>query len=209
MQFRKFRIFDFFYRGYHAFPSVYNGISQLFSFGQWEKWQDRVFEDLVGKKILEIGVGPGNLLLRMAKKGFIVTGIELRKGMAYEARKKVKVAGYEIDILEQSVYHMPFKESSFDCIVMTFVLAEILQLEKALFEMKRVLKKEGRIIVIAGGMPQDRNMMAQFLFSLVRPVTTLKLERDNKRMFEEVGFFVTRTDFGPFNIVHKIIAVKQ
>jgi ubiquinone/menaquinone biosynthesis C-methylase UbiE len=209
MQLRNLRIFDFFYRGYLAFPSVYNGISQLFSFGQWERWQDRIFEDLVGKKILEIGVGPGSLMLRMAKKGYVVTGLELRKGMAYEARKRVKTAGYEIDILEQSVYHMPFKESSFDCIVLTFVLAEIAQLDKAIVEMKRILKKEGKVIVIAGGMPQDKNLLARFLFSLIRPFTALKLERDNKKIFEDAGYFATRTDFGPFNIVHKIVAIKK
>lgn len=209
MRLPKIHLFDLFYRAYHAWPRFYEGVTELFSIGQWEKWQDRVFEDLTGKKILEIGVGPGKLLLRIAKKGYTVIGIELRRGMADEARKRVRQAGFDVDILHQSVYHLPFKDETFDCIVLTFVLAEIAELDQAIVEMKRVLKKKGKIIIIAGGMPQDKNLVARILFRLVGTQTTLRLERDNKAHFEKHGFLVTRTDFGPFNIVNKIVVVKQ
>jgi ubiquinone/menaquinone biosynthesis C-methylase UbiE len=209
MRLRQIKIFDFFYRAFHAWPRVYEGITQLLSFGQWEKWQDSVFADLTGRKVLEIGVGPGRLLIKMLKRGFVVTGIEMSKGMAYEARRKVIKAGLDVDIIQHSVYKMPFKDGEFDCVVMTFVLAEIDKLDKAITEIKRVLKKGGKIIVVAGGMPKDRNLMARFLFKLVEGHTTLKLERENKIYFEKYGFKVTRSDFGPFNIVHKIVAIKQ
>lgn len=211
MRLTNIHLFDLIYRAYHAWPRFYDGVTQLFSVGQWEKWQDRVFEDLSGKKILEIGVGPGKLLLRIAKRGYTVIGIELRRGMAYEARRRVKKAGFDfdIDILHQSVYHLPFKNETFDCIVLTFVLAEISDLDKSIAEMKRVLKKRGKVIVIAGGMPQDKNLIAKILFRLVGTQTTLRLERDNKDHFERHGFVVTRVDFGPFNVIHKLVAFKQ
>lgn len=209
MRLPKFRLFDLFYDAYHAWPHFYDGITQLLSFGQWERWQDRVFEDLSGKRILEVGVGPGRLLLRMVKKGYIVTGIELRAGMAYEARRKVKKAGFDVDILHQSIYNLPVKDETFDSIVLTFVLAEIAHLDQAILEMRRVLKRGGKVIVIAGGMPQDNNRVAAMLFKLVGAYTALHLERDNKSYFEKHGFKTTREDFGPFNIVNKIVAVKQ
>lgn len=209
MRLSKFRIFDFFYRVFHEWPRFYEGLTELFSFGQWEKWQNSVFDDLSGKRILEIGVGPGKLLLRMAKKGYVVTGIELRPGMAYEARRRTKKAGFDIDILEQPVYHLPFKNEIFDCVVLTFVLAEIADLDRAIVEIRRVLKKGGKVVIIAGGMPQDKNLVARFLFRLVRGQTTLKLERDNVAYFVKHGFKVKRVDFGPFNVLNKIVAVKQ
>lgn len=208
MRLHKIGIFDLLYRAYLAWPRFYDNFTQLLSIGQWEKWQNRVFEDLVGKKILEVGVGPGRLLVRLAKRGFDVTGIELRKGMAYEARRKVKEAGFDIDILHQSTYHLPFKNETFDCIVMTFILAEISHLDQAIVEWKRILKKEGKIIVVAGGVPQDKNLIAKILFKLIKPHTELKLERDNKAYFEKHTFKVTRTDFGPFNIINKLVAFK-
>lgn len=203
------KIFDFFYRAYCAWPRFYDSLTQLLSIGQWEKWQDRVFKDLSGKRILEIGVGPGKLLLRIAKKGYIVTGVELNKGMSYEARRSIKKAGFDIDIIHRSIYQLPFKEETFDCIVLTFVLGEVEELDKAVIEMKRVVKKGGKIIIIAGGMPQDKNIVARILFRLVSTQTTLRLERNNKIYFEKHGFKTTREDFGPFNIVNKIVAVKQ
>lgn len=209
ISFSKFRIVDLFYRTVHAWPRFYSGMTELFSLGQWEKWQNRVFEDLPGKKILEIGVGPGKLLLRMSNKGYSVTGIELREGMADEARRRARKAGLDVDILAQPIYKLPFKNEVFDNIVLTFVLAEIRDLDKAIKEMKRVLKIGGKIIVIAGGMPQDKNIVARFLFQLVRSHTTLKLERNNVEYFNKHGFKTVREDFGPFNIVNKIIAVKQ
>ena len=190
MRLTKLRIFDLLYDAYHAWPRIFNGIIQLFSLGQWERWQ-------------------GKLLLRMAKKNYIVTGIELRAGMAYEARRKVKKVGLDIDILHQPVYNLPFKDETFDCIVLTFVLAEIVRLDQAICEMKRVLKKGGKIIIIAGGMPQDKNLIAKILFKLVGTQTTLRLERDNKSYFEKHEFMVTRKDFGPFNIINKVVAIKK
>ena len=209
MRLPQIKLFDLFYRAYHAWPRFYEGITQLLSVGQWEKWQNRVLGDLIGKKVLEIGVGPGKLLLTLVKKGYQVTGIELRRGMADEARRRVKEAGYDVDILNQSIYHLPFKDSTFDSIVMTFVLAEIVNLDKAIEELRRVLKKGGKVIVVAGGMPQDRNPVARFMFKVVEHHTTLRLERDNKTHFESHRFQVIREDFGPFSIVNKIVAIKE
>lgn len=202
------RILDILYKAISAWPHFYEGITELFSLLQWEKWQNRVFEDLSGKKVLEIGVGPGKLLIRMAKKGYSVIGTELKPGMADEAKKRAKKAGFEIDILTQPVYKLPFKNEIFDSIVLTFILAEIEDLDRAIAEMKRVLKKNGKVIVIAGGMPQDKNLVARILFKSVEAHTTLRLERDNVAYFVRHGFSVTREDFGPFNIVNKIVAVK-
>ncbi len=209
MRLLNIKLFDILYHAYQAFPRFYDSTIQLLSIGQWERWQEKIFEDLEGKRILEIGVGPGKLLLKIAKRGYIVTGIELNKGMAYEARKKVKKYGYDIDILHQSVYKLPFKSETFDCIVMTFVLAEIANLDRAIQEMKRILKKKGKVIIIAGGMPQDKNIIAKILFKAVEPHTTLRLERDNVACFQKHGFEVIRRDFGPFNIINKIVATKQ
>lgn len=205
----KTRVFDLLYRAYHAWPQFYSGVSQLLSVGQWEKWQDSVFTDLSGKRVLEIGVGPGKLLVRMAKKGFEVTGTELRAGMAYEARRRVRDAGYDIDIIQTPPHKLPFKDESVDNIVLTFIMAEIEDLDQAISEWRRILKTGGKVIVVAGGMPQDKNPVAKILFKLVEPHTTLRLERDNAALFSKHKFQVTRVDYGPFNIINKIIALKR
>lgn len=209
MRLSKIKLFDYFYKAYHAWPLIYSNLIQLLSFGQWEQWQSKIFDDLSGHKILEIGVGPGKLLLKLVQKGYDITGIELRRDMAYEARRRLKRAGYPSQILQQSVDKLPFDDEIFDSIILTFVLAEITHLEKAISEMKRVLKKNGKVIIIAGGIPQNNNLIARILFRIVSPHTTLHLQRNNMQYFQSAGFVASRTDFGPFNIVNKIVAVKK
>ena len=135
--------------------------------------------------------------------------LDFNHPLFYEARKRTKQAGFDIDILHTSVYDLPFANASFDAVVMTFVLAEIEHLDQAIAQMKRVLKPGGKVIVIAGGMPQDRNIFARIVFRIVSSGTTLHLERDNMAHFVHHGFSVTREDFGPFNIVNKIVAMKK
>lgn len=202
------KIVDLFYRVISAWPRFYEGFTELLSFGQWEKWENKVFEDLSGSKILEIGVGPGKLLRKLAQKGYSVTAIELKKGMADDARRRIRKASLDVDILTQPIDKLPLKDESFDCIVLTFVMAQIENLDEAISEMNRVLKKGGKVIVVAGGMPKDNNLVARSLFKIVQGQTTLKLERDNVAYFSKYGFRVTRKDFGPFNIINKIVAVK-
>ncbi len=207
--YKSFRLFDFLYKRLLSATRFYHSFMQLSSIGQWEKWENKVFEDLTGKRVLEVGVGPGKLLLRMAKKGYDVSGIEILPNMATEARKLMKYSGYPVDIRLESVHHMTFKNEEFDCIVMTFVLSEILDLDGAIKEMKRVLKKGGKIIAVSATMPQDRNIVARAIFKLIGSQSTHKFERRNEKYFEKHGFITTRKDFGPFNIINKIVAVKK
>ena len=46
MRLSNIKIFDIFYKAYHAWPTIYSNVIQLISFGQWESWQSKVFEDI-------------------------------------------------------------------------------------------------------------------------------------------------------------------
>jgi len=205
---KPFRLFDFLYEKMLSSARLYHSLVQLSSVGQWEKWEDKVFEDLSGKRVLEVGVGPGRLLLRMAKKGYDVSGIEILPNMATEARRLMKYSGYPFDIRLESVHRMSFKDEEFDCIVMTFVISEIQDLDGAIVEMKRVLKKGGKIIAISATMPQDNNLVARIILKLIGSQSTHQFERKNEEYFKKHGFKTIRRDFGPFRLINKIVAVK-
>jgi len=205
---KPFRLFDFLYEKILSSTHFYHSFMQLSSVGQWERWEDKVFEDLTGKRVLEVGVGPGKLLLRMAKKGYDVSGIEILPNMALEARKLMRYSGYPYDIRLESVNHMSFKDEEFNCIVMTFVISEIQDLDGAIAEMKRVLKKGGKIIAISATMPQDNNLAARIILKMIGSQSTHQFERKNEEYFEKHGFKTIRRDFGPFRLINKIVAVK-
>jgi len=206
---KPFRLLDFLYKKILSSARLYQSIMQLFSVGQWEKWEDKIFEDLAGKRVLEVGVGPGKLLLQMAKKGYNVSGIEILPNMATEARRLMKYSGYPVDIRLESVHNMSFKNEEFDCIVMTFVISEIQDIDSAIKEMKRVLKKGGKIIAVSATMPQDNNLVARIILKLIGSQSTHQFKRRNEEYFEKHGFKTVRHDFGPFNLINKIVAVKK
>ncbi|MBI3485309.1 methyltransferase domain-containing protein [Candidatus Daviesbacteria bacterium] len=203
------RLYDHLYHATLKWPYIYHAFTQIVSGGHWEKWQNRVLDDLTGKHILEIGPGPGKLLLKLAKKGYTVAGVEIRPGMAYEARRRLKGAGFDVDIFHQSAHKLPFKNETFDCIVGTFVMSEIEDLDEAIKEMKRVLKKKGKVIIIAGSVPQNNNFMARLIFRLINIGSIRPFGRDNAEYFQKHGFEVKRHDFGPFNMINKVVAAKE
>lgn len=50
---------------------------------------------------------------------------------------------------------LPFEEATFDCVVSTFTLCSIRQVERALEEVFRVLKPEGRFLVLEHGLSNN------------------------------------------------------
>ncbi len=193
----------------YTLPKLYDWSTQFVSLWNWDRWQSRVFEDVKGKKVLEIGVGPGRLYANLAKRGLDISGVEIRKGMADEARARSLRAGLPAKIVQASVYSLPFGDNTFDSIVMTFVLSEIKELNRAIEEMKRVLKKGGRVVAVSISYPQDNNIVARILLNIINKSKDFNLDRDFHDYFEKNGFSVKREDFGPFNILNKLVAVKK
>ncbi|OGG15122.1 hypothetical protein A2773_04500 [Candidatus Gottesmanbacteria bacterium RIFCSPHIGHO2_01_FULL_39_10] len=193
----------------YTLPKFYDWTTQFASLWNWEKWQSRVFEDITGTKVLEIGVGPGRLYLNLLKKGFDVEATEIRKGLADVARERARKAGFTPRIHLSSVYRLPFPENTFDDVVMTFVLGEIKELDRAIAEIKRVLKFGGKAVAVSICYPQDNNIIAKFILDIINKSEDFNLDRQFHTYFEKQGFSVKREDFGPFNILNKIVAVKK
>lgn len=193
----------------YSIPRFYEWMTQLISLWNWEKWQNRVFEDITGKKVLEIGVGPGKLYLNMLKKGYEVSGVEIRKDIAYRARRRIKKAGFMPKINLASVLSLPYPDNTFDDVVMTFVLSEIKNIDKAIAEIKRVLKKNGKFVSVNIGYPEDKNFFAETILNIINKSEDFYLERDYVSRLKSNGFEVKRVDFGPFNLVNKMVAVKK
>jgi SAM-dependent methyltransferase len=134
--------------------------------GQWRKWQQLVLPRLNGHDILEVGCGPGWLLADMLIGGYACQAIDASPQMVRAARRTVRRRTHQKteDIVTRGeVQNLSFPDATFDCVVSTFPTPYIGDIS-AIREIARVLRPEGRLIIVIGASLLPRGMLAT-LFS--------------------------------------------
>ena len=107
-------------------------------------------------EVLEIGIGSGlNLPFYSADVPHIY-GVEPSAELRQMASKKTVPASIHVELLPQSAEEpLPLPEASIDTIVTTWTLCSIADPSKALQQMSRALKKNGRLIFVEHGSSPD------------------------------------------------------
>lgn len=108
-------------------------------------------KDLKNKKILEIGFGAGQLLELMLKKkkSNHYYGVEISHPLLKKTKKRLaKIKNKKLNLSVQNLdKKLKFKDKSFDLIIAVGVLHYSADIEKALKEINRLLKKNGKFII--------------------------------------------------------------
>jgi 2-polyprenyl-3-methyl-5-hydroxy-6-metoxy-1,4-benzoquinol methylase len=81
---------NFFALLYHQFAWTYDFVAAVVSLGMWKQWVSSTLPYLDGPRVLEIGHGPGHLLLALAEKGLKATGLDESRWMGKIALKKIR-----------------------------------------------------------------------------------------------------------------------
>lgn len=103
-----------------------------------------------GMKILDVGCGTGYFtrLLAEGKQHVQLTGLDIDEVFIAFARKKAEEKGLSIDFLTGDATALPFEEGTFDLVTSHTFFHSVTDPEKALSEMKRVVKKGGMIATV-------------------------------------------------------------
>ena len=132
---------------YHQFAWIYDWIASIVSLGDWNLWVNSVLPYIEGPKILEIGFGPGHLLLSLHQKGISAIGIDESSQMLELTQRRIKKSGYTSSLVRGNATILPFSDLSFNQVVMTFP-AEYIFNQQTLTEIHRVLVDGGRAIIL-------------------------------------------------------------
>ncbi len=101
-----------------------------------------------GERILEVGIGTGLSLLAYPPYCEVV-GVDISQPMLKQAEKKVKRHKLRNVILrEMDASNLEFEDGSFDSVTAFFVITVVPDPVKIIGEMRRVLKKKGKIIIV-------------------------------------------------------------
>lgn len=112
----------------------------------------------VDGEVLEIGFGTGLNLAYYPEHVHKITVVDPNPGMQRQARRRIDRAGIEVDQRLLSSEELPFDNQVFDCVVSTFTLCSIEDVERALSEVFRVLKPGGRFLFLEHGLSPDANV---------------------------------------------------
>lgn len=97
--------------------------------------------------VLELGSGTGVNFHFYTNAVERVTAVEPSQHMIEHSTAKLKQSLIPIEIVQAGAEELPFEENSFDTVVATLVFCTIPNPEKAIMEMKRVCKPEGKILL--------------------------------------------------------------
>lgn len=112
----------------------------LYGEEQLEKWNE--CKELIKISGLVLDAGCGNGILTSNIKNVIVKNV-----IGVDSSIKLLEQCRELSVILADITNLPFKDKCFDTIVSFTVLQDIPDTSKAVFELKRVLKPGGRILI--------------------------------------------------------------
>jgi ubiquinone/menaquinone biosynthesis C-methylase UbiE len=105
--------------------------------------------------ILEIGFGTGLNLPCYPDHVRRIAAVEPNACMHHKALARLQQTGIEVDTAQLGGEQLPYESASFDTVVSTFTLCSIGPVDRALEEIYRVLKPDGRFLFLEHGLSPE------------------------------------------------------
>ncbi len=106
-------------------------------------------------RVLEIGFGTGANLPHYPGGVRAVVGLEPNDGMLDRAAARLKDSRLPVQLVIGKAESLPFRDATFDTVVSTLTLCSVFDLPRALDELRRVQRDDGRLIVLEHGLAAE------------------------------------------------------
>jgi ubiquinone/menaquinone biosynthesis C-methylase UbiE len=128
------------------FAAVYDPLSARTE----EKFGGQLKRELLvnaSERVLEIGVGTGLSFAHYPAVDELV-GVDPSEPMLRRARRRAAELGRDVALVEAPAEALPFEDESFDTVVSLAVLCSVADPQRALSEIRRVLRPGGRFVFL-------------------------------------------------------------
>jgi demethylmenaquinone methyltransferase/2-methoxy-6-polyprenyl-1,4-benzoquinol methylase len=152
--------------------SRYDFLNHFLTAQQDKRWRRKAValsEVQNHERVLDLCAGTGDLTLEFFKKTSRLCGMDFCRPMLLKAREK----GPRIPFLAADALALPVKDASFDVVSVAFGIRNVVDLDRSLEEMLRVLKPGGRLVILELTLPPGKVFSRVFQFYFHRLVPRL------------------------------------
>jgi demethylmenaquinone methyltransferase/2-methoxy-6-polyprenyl-1,4-benzoquinol methylase len=139
----------------------YDLLNKVLSVGVDKGWRKKMVAELKPlqpKTMLDIATGTADVAIACMKlQPDHITGIDISALMLAEGQKKIEGLGIanQITLQQADSESLPFADNSFDAITVAFGVRNFQNLDKGLSEMLRVLKPNGKVVILEFSQPEN------------------------------------------------------
>ncbi len=145
-----------------AIAPRYDLINDLQSFGLHRLWKRRLLRLAAvqpGDRALDVCCGTGDVTFALAAAGAEATGFDFSEPMLAVARKRgerTPVPGERRPLFQQGdALNLPFPDASFEVVTISYGLRNLADFDRGVRELTRVLRPDGRLLVLDFGKPDN------------------------------------------------------
>jgi len=171
---------------FDAISNNYDFLNHFLSLGidiGWRKKAIALLAPGAPKVILDVATGTGDFAIAALKlHPEKIIGVDISEGMLDVGRKKMEAQGHTatIELRTGDSENLPFEENKFDAVIVAFGVRNFENLEKGLAEIRRVLRPDGRMVVLEFSKPRAFPMkqLYTFYFRFILPKIGRWFSRD-------------------------------
>lgn len=174
---------------FNNISGTYDFLNHFLSLGIDRIWRKKAINELIAlqpKFILDVATGTGDFALEAVRRlnPDTIIGVDISEGMLAEAKKKIDERGlrsvFSVQLGDSE--RLNFADNTFDAITVAFGVRNYENLEKGLADMLRVLKPNGKIVILEFSKPRAFPVKQgyNFYFNYITPFFGRLFSKDGK-----------------------------
>lgn len=157
-------------RLFNNIASDYDRLNHILSLNIDKGWRRKAVREIADQempaKVLDIACGTGDFTIEIARKlpaGSQVMGADISEGMMQIGKEKIRRAGVDAEMTIADCESLPYEPNTFDRIAVGFGVRNFERLELCLEEMYRVLKTDGKLVILELSLPSNSFIRSCYL----------------------------------------------
>ena len=198
---------------FNSISDFYEFMNKLMSFGIDGRWRDR-FAELGEGKVLDLACGTGEVMSRLSCNPSVsdVFGADISEKMMKWGREN-KSFCKKVFWVAAEAENLPFRSEEFDTVSVAFGLRNFQDRAKAIEEIKRVLRKGGKLIILDTLRPQGviYPFYRFYLERIIPSITSIFVGDRNSYLYmaRSILNFLTKKELSEFLEIHGFSVIKS